>query len=630
LTPPAVALDEGDRLWLVGERAFADGLHPLARRVLERFVDRFPRDPRAADAFFLLGKSRVILNEPEAALEAFRRAQTYTPARPWRLEARFWEAEMLFRLKRFAEARVAYDDVVRTNAASPVAPDALYGLGFAELETQRPERAATAFGDFLKAWPEHAHAASATFYLARALVELKRYDEALRVLPPFVAKYPKHKLIADARYLLGWVRVTAGDQSAGVADLRAFIAAHPSHPQVPEAQRLITQVLARSADEGELREAYRGLMTQRPFTPEGFAEAAAIAERIGRPGDQEAAWRKLRAEFPAHPLAKRAALDLGHLAVRRKNWKEAASLAQAATASEDEAVRAEAWLLAGESELKLRRFAAASKAFDAVTTLPNVEPTLLYRALAGNGVAYEEQQQWRRAWTMYETVAERSPDASLREWARDRVAEMQARTYGTLMAQKPATLEGLVEAASIAERLSRANDQETAWRKLRAEFPSHPQAQRAAFDLAKRAFARKDWKDAAVLAQAAAASGDDAVRAEAWLIAGESELKLRRFPAALKAFDAVAAVGTVELGLLYRALAGAGMAHEEQQQWRRALSAYEAVADRSPDETLREWARERAAEMQTRLSKPPTPPKSPDKPAEKSIGKPTAKPGKRS
>ena len=34
--PPARALDEPERLRLVGERAFADGLYPLARRVLER------------------------------------------------------------------------------------------------------------------------------------------------------------------------------------------------------------------------------------------------------------------------------------------------------------------------------------------------------------------------------------------------------------------------------------------------------------------------------------------------------------------------------------------------------------------------------------------------------------------
>ncbi|HET9489109.1 MAG TPA: hypothetical protein VFR64_05055, partial [Methylomirabilota bacterium] len=43
---PAPALDEAERLWLVGERAVADGLHTLARRTLERFVAAHPRDKR--------------------------------------------------------------------------------------------------------------------------------------------------------------------------------------------------------------------------------------------------------------------------------------------------------------------------------------------------------------------------------------------------------------------------------------------------------------------------------------------------------------------------------------------------------------------------------------------------------
>src|ERR671933_2926333 len=94
---PALALDDADRLWLVGDRAFADGLYPVARRALERFVDQFPADARLPDALMLLGKSRLSLNDPAAALDAFRRLQTTPNAQASQLEARFWEAESLFR-----------------------------------------------------------------------------------------------------------------------------------------------------------------------------------------------------------------------------------------------------------------------------------------------------------------------------------------------------------------------------------------------------------------------------------------------------------------------------------------------------------------------------------------------------
>src|SRR5881396_4044628 len=97
--PPARALDEPERLRLVGERTFADGLYPIARRVLERLVADYPKDDRIGDALFLLGRARFALGDTESALEAFRRAQAAVPSSE-ALEAKFWEAETLFRLQR--------------------------------------------------------------------------------------------------------------------------------------------------------------------------------------------------------------------------------------------------------------------------------------------------------------------------------------------------------------------------------------------------------------------------------------------------------------------------------------------------------------------------------------------------
>src|SRR5262245_18936264 len=156
---PSLALDEADRLWLVGERAFADGLYPVSRRVLDRFGVEYPNDTRIAPAMLLLGRSRLALGEPEKALDAFRRLRPIATLPAQQLEGRFWEAESLYRLKQFAAARAAYDDVLGKDAASPLAPEALYGLGLSELELKRLEPAMKAFRDLLASWPEHANAA---------------------------------------------------------------------------------------------------------------------------------------------------------------------------------------------------------------------------------------------------------------------------------------------------------------------------------------------------------------------------------------------------------------------------------------------------------------------------------------
>jgi len=422
---PALALNEADRLWLVGERAFADGLHPIARRALERFVVEYPNDTRIAPAMLILGRTRLVLGEPEKALEVLRRLRAVAQLPAQQLEGRFWEAEALYRLKQYAAARSAYDDVIGKDATSPLAPEALFGLGLCDLELRRPEGAIKAFRDLLTSWPDHAQAGSATFYLAQTLVEQKKYAEALPLLATFGTKYPKHKLAPDAQYLLGSTRLVAGERDAGVSELQAFVAAHPTHQMVPAARRAITDSLAKSGSPTQQKTAYTQLM-QPSATAESLYDAGVIAGKAGQVKDQQVAWGRLRKEFPHHPLAYQAAYDLAETAFKKKEWTQAAAQAKAAAASDEETLRARALLLEGESELKLSRFRDAAKSFEAVGSVKNLEAADRYRALAGLGLAREQLGEIRAAPAAYDAVATKSPDATLRNWARDRAAAVRA------------------------------------------------------------------------------------------------------------------------------------------------------------------------------------------------------------
>jgi TolA-binding protein len=425
-TGRARALDEADRLWFVGTQALNDHLVPLALQSLEQFVQNFPNDARAPQAQMLIGRTRLALGEYEPALAAFRRAQKASPPPGLPYEARFWEAETLMRLERYGEARAVYDDVVRGNKSAPFAPDALYGYGWTEFQMKRTERAANAFRDFVRAWPEHQLAPSATYQLGRALVELKKYDDAVPVLSALETKYPTFKFAADAQYLLGWSRMRSGDMKGGLADLKTFVARYPSHALVPDAKKLVTDAAVRVGDRNDLAQAYVALMKATPATAENLIEAASVANKLGRPRDEEAAWRKLNVEFPDHPLTAKLAFNLATAAFQRKEWSQAATFAEAAARTDDAAIRAEAWMLAGESDLKIKRFAPAAKALEAAANERGA-PALRDRALAALGLAREGQKDLRAALRAYDSVVSDSRDADLRDWARERADALRAR-----------------------------------------------------------------------------------------------------------------------------------------------------------------------------------------------------------
>ena len=388
----ALAMEEPDRLWTVGQQAFSDGLYPLSRRMLERFIERYPTDRRILDATLLLGKARYSQKAFPLALDAFRQAESFTPPPGRPGEVRFWEAETLFRMERFSEARDVYDLVLSGDPTSPLVPDAIYGRAWCNRELKQRDPAVADFRRLLSSYPEHETAPSATLYLARTLVELRRPAEAVPLLRSFTVKYPGHRLLPAARYELAQALLATDDTKDGLAELRALIAAYPDHELVPQARRLVTDTLLRKGGKADLTEEYKRLIAQAPPTAESLYDAAAIAVRLGRGRDAETAWARVRKEFPDHALAARAALELGQAAFGRSAFKDAAVLGQAASKSAEQAVRGEGLLLLGESELRLKRHAAALTAFQSAVEVPGLEPALRFRALAGSGLALEEQQ----------------------------------------------------------------------------------------------------------------------------------------------------------------------------------------------------------------------------------------------
>src|SRR5947208_16857802 len=107
------------------------------------------------------------------------------------------------------------------------------------------------------------------------------------------------------------------------------------------------------------------------------------------------------------------------------------------------------------------------------------------------------------------------------------------------MQQPSATAESLYDAGALAGKLGQVKDQQTAWARLRKEFPNHPLTHQAAFDLAEAAFKRKDYAQAATQAKTAAASDDEELRRRAHLLGGEAVPHLQRFPHAAKPLAAV-------------------------------------------------------------------------------------------
>ena len=185
-----------------------------------------------------------------------------------------------------------------------------------------------------------------------------------------------------------------------------------------------------------------------------------------------AAFRQLLAAFPDHVTAPSATYHLARALVEGKRNEEAIALLRPFPERyRDSKLVPDARYLLGVASL------GAGQTNEGVAEL---------RAFVDAYPSHELANQARR------TIVDRL----VKEGRKDDLAE----EYKTLMAQSPRTAESVYDAGFLATRLGRPRDAESAWATLRKEFPDHPLAARASYDLAQGAFGRGNFKDAAALA----------------------------------------------------------------------------------------------------------------------------------
>ena len=242
--PVAAAVPEADRLWTVGVQAFDDGLYDVTYRELGRFLKAAkPDDPRRGDAAVLRGKAAFALRRFPDALTEFRAAEGL-PLRAFAVgEPVFWQAEMLFRLRRFDQARERYTQFLRVSPDSPYAVDALYGRGFSRAGAGAAGRGHRDVRPAAGASDAGGGGASAAYAAARELVRAKRWDEALAILGPYASRFPQSPFLIETQYLSGVAQLETGRGPEGVRTLEQFVARQPRtscrpRPRAPRPRRM--------------------------------------------------------------------------------------------------------------------------------------------------------------------------------------------------------------------------------------------------------------------------------------------------------------------------------------------------------------------------------------------------------
>jgi protein O-GlcNAc transferase len=189
-------------------KAGAEGRVEYQRRAEAEFRQAIALDRRLVDAYTNLA---ILLLEQERNAEALEAALAVTAGAPGNAKGHRYVGDAFLKLRRFPEARAAYEKAL---ALQPAFPDVQFNMGLLHLETGHAEPAAAAFRAVVAAAPEDW---DARLQLAEALNRLGRNMDAYQVLVALLQRNPHH---AKAHSRLGHLLRHADRVDEALAEYR--------------------------------------------------------------------------------------------------------------------------------------------------------------------------------------------------------------------------------------------------------------------------------------------------------------------------------------------------------------------------------------------------------------------------
>lgn len=119
---------------------------------------------------------------------------------------------------------------------------ASYDKAFSLLKDGRYKQSLTAFGDFIKNYPESKYADNAQYWLGEANYAYRQYKQALSEFQSLIAKYPDSLKIPGARLKIGYVYYELKNWSAARESLQQVIQLFPEANVAKKAQERLDRM----------------------------------------------------------------------------------------------------------------------------------------------------------------------------------------------------------------------------------------------------------------------------------------------------------------------------------------------------------------------------------------------------
>lgn len=466
---------------------FQRGFYKEAADEYRSYLGKHPQAEQVPSALYRLGEAAYAARDYKAALEAFDKLLARKPTGDILERVTLSRAEVLYFLKRPADAALALEPLTTEASSKETRARALYYLGKVNAESNNHEAAAKYFKTLIEALPESpflpyaryqlalvylaqgnyeeagtalaavaesgaddALRAEARFRSAEAFDQIGWYDAAVNAYDQLKKDFPDSEYAERAEYGSIWALYHAGKFEEAADAAQKFLKAKPDSKQLPGMKYLLGNCLQQQKRYEEAMAVYRQIA--KDYAKSEFAPRAhyKIAWCLNLAGKLEEAKVEISAflQSPDAKMVGDAAFLLGTIMVSLGDYENAYEEFRLVSEKyADSEFGAEALYKGAECLAHLGRTDEAAKVFEEFAAkYPSHE--LTEQAILRAGDAEFFSSAFEEAVAKYRKIVEGSPSPAVEQDTLYRLAityhnmknyESSAKTFQTLLEKFPGT-----------------------------------------------------------------------------------------------------------------------------------------------------------------------------------------------
>ncbi len=499
-----------DAEFYAAECQYQRGLLTDAEIRFSGFIEVHKFNKLADDAWFRLGEVAFRQNRHEVAFERFEKIVRDFPDANTAHEAAYWAGESALKMEDHGRSRTFYTLAVENYPQGRIRDYAAYSLAYVDEMEKKYGDALRRYELFMEQYPGSALHSSAQTRIAACRFHLGEFNAALAWLDS-LADSPDPENAAERLYIKSESQYQLGKYAQSGELCAAFLSAYPTHSRARSVNYTLAWCLLEQKKYNEAAAEFQKLSEGSDAVADAAAFRSAAALRLaGRIGMADEALEKLLMEKPGSDWSDNALFELGMSAWQSERYAEALKRFETVIdAHPGSDVRADAWYMAGETQMKLRKPAEAGPLFAAAKADSGAVESTRSNASFRLGHSYFESGRFDKASAAFRDFLRQHPDDGRRSVAhlwRGEALFHQGRFSEAYEAYAEAASEasdtGVKEDALYGQswslyKLGRYLDAERGFTRLAAEFPGGRQAMDAQVRLGDARYALKRFQDAA-------------------------------------------------------------------------------------------------------------------------------------